>query len=274
MSDLTNVIEVTFGSSTIAVVKGTFAYKHNVGIILMPTDIDLPDTYQVHWALSPDAPTSLESIGTAEGGVLIPDEMWESNNGFCAWFYLHPTDDSSVTVYEVRILARRRAGLPDGTEPTPQELSTIDQAIAALNNAVEQTASDVATATAQAQAALDSAADAEGFADVAQASAASAESFAAAAASSASSASDDADRAEQAASEAAGAASTASTAAISAQGYAEDAEESAERAEMAANNAGFFVVELDARDHLIYTRTDDVDVDFSITDTGHLIMEA
>ncbi len=61
--------------------------------------------------------------------------------------------------------------------------------------------------------------------------------------------------------------------------YAEDAEvakdaaeTSAERAEQAANNAGYMEFEINEDGHLIYTRTDAVDVDFSLID-GHLVME-
>lgn len=54
---------------------------------------------------------------------------------------------------------------------------------------------------------------------------------------------------------------------------ANSANRDANRAEMAANNAGYFEIGLDARDHLIYTRTDAVDVDFDLTESGHLIME-
>ena len=54
---------------------------------------------------------------------------------------------------------------------------------------------------------------------------------------------------------------------------ADRAEESADRAEQAAAEAGFMDVEIDSNGHLIYTRTDAVDVDLKLVN-GHLIMEA
>ncbi len=145
MAELTNVINVTFGALNTAAVRVPWAYNHNAGVMLKPVGIDLPTAYQVHWALSPDASSSLETVGSAEDGVPIPDEMWESGKEFYGWFYLHPTEDSSVTRYEVKVLERRRAPLPTGT-PTPAQQSAIDQAITALNSAVEQTAEDAADA--------------------------------------------------------------------------------------------------------------------------------
>lgn len=54
---------------------------------------------------------------------------------------------------------------------------------------------------------------------------------------------------------------------------ADRAEESADRAEQAAATAGFMDVEIDSNGHLIYTRTDAVDVDLKLVN-GHLILEA
>lgn len=135
---LSRVIEVSFNGGSIAYVKADTAYFYNNGILFKPTDIDLPASYQVHWADSPQASSTLETIGTAEGAP-IPDDLWDRSRVIYGWIYLHPTEDSGVTAYEVRIYKNVRAGLPDGTEPTPAEQSTIDQLIGALNSAVEQT---------------------------------------------------------------------------------------------------------------------------------------
>ena len=53
----------------------------------------------------------------------------------------------------------------------------------------------------------------------------------------------------------------------------EKALEYAERAEQAATTAGYLDVEIDENGHLIYTRTDQVDVDFALDSAGHLLME-
>lgn len=60
--------------------------------------------------------------------------------------------------------------------------------------------------------------------------------------------------------------------AASARQSAANAEDAAERAEQAANTAGYLDVEI-VDGHLIYTRTDAVDVDF-VLENGYLIMEA
>ena len=149
---LSRVIEVSFNGGSIAYAKVDTAYFYNNGIIFKPTDIDLPASYQVHWADSPQASSTLETIGTAEGAP-IPDDLWNRSRVIYGWIYLHPTEDSGITYKEVRIYKNVRAGLPDGTEPTPAEQSTIDQAISALNTAVAKTAQDVESADQSARSA-------------------------------------------------------------------------------------------------------------------------
>ena len=149
---ISRVIEVSFRGSSVALVRIDTAYFYNNGIIFKPTDIDLPASYQVHWADSPQASSTLETIGTAEGAP-IPDDLWNRSRVIYGWIYLHPTEDSGITYKEVRIYKNVRAGLPDGTEPPPAEQSTIDQAISALNTAVAKTAQDVESADQSARSA-------------------------------------------------------------------------------------------------------------------------
>lgn len=254
---LSRVIEVSFNGGSIAYVKADTVYFYNNGILFKPTDIDLPASYQVHWADSPQASSTLETIGTAEGAP-IPDDLWSRSRVIYGWIYLHPTNDSSITAYEVRIYKNVRAGLPDGTEPTPAEQSTIDQLISALNSAVEQTGEDVESASQSAQSAESAKTAAESARDTAGEYANDAESSAASASTSASqasnSASASAESAEQAAqikadvenlvddaqsyAESALIASQASvTARNTAQGYAQSASASAQSASTSASNA-------------------------------------
>ena len=60
---------------------------------------------------------------------------------------------------------------------------------------------------------------------------------------------------------------------LDADASATSAAQSAERAEQAAADAGFMDVAINDAGHLIYTRTDAVDVDLKLVN-GHLIMEA
>lgn len=54
---------------------------------------------------------------------------------------------------------------------------------------------------------------------------------------------------------------------------ADRAETAADRAEQAAANAGYMTIGMDENGHLIYERTDSVDVDFALNTDGHLVME-
>ena len=203
---ITNIIEISFNGKQMAFVESE--YRLNSGMYLKFVDIDLPESYQVHFA-NRQKGASFESIGNADG-VRIPDNVWTSTEPIFAWVYLHPTNDSAVTKYEVRIIKKVRADLPSGVTPTPYEQTVIDEAISALNTAVEKTSADVAQTTADAE--------------------------------------------------------TASQAAT-------NALNSADRAEQAAQNAGYMFFDIDENGDLIYERTTNVDVDFSIVD-GDLYVEA
>ena len=173
--------------------------KEDYGLYLQIEGVELPQTYEVDFSNSEHNGTSVTMIGNSDG-VLIPHQFIDTGKDIFAFLY-HVGANYGRTVYKFRIPNKVRPDRTDDT-PTPEEQSTIDQAISALNTAVAQTAQDVIGADASAQ-----------------------------------SASADADRAEQ-----------------------------------AANNAGYLDVEIvDGR--LIYTRTDAVDVDFTLNN-GRLIMEA
>ena len=161
---ITNIIEIKFNGSRMAFVDSE--YRLDSGMYLKFMDIDLPEAYQVHFANRQHGVT-FESIGNADG-VRIPDDVWTSKEPIFAWIYLHPTEDSAVTKYEVRIIKKNRADLPSGVEPTPYEQSVIDEAIAALNTAVEKTSADAEQTAADAETASQAATDALNSADRAE----------------------------------------------------------------------------------------------------------
>ena len=144
---ITNIIEIKFNGNRMAFVDTE--YRLNSGMFLKFIDIDLPEAYQVHFANRQHG-ASFESIGNADG-VRIPDDVWTSKEPIFAWVYLHPTEDSAVTKYEVRIIKKARADLPNGVEPTPYEQTVIDEAISALNTAVEKTSADAEQTAADAE---------------------------------------------------------------------------------------------------------------------------
>ena len=161
---ITNIIEIKFNGNRMAFVDTE--YRLNSGMFLKFIDIDLPEAYQVHFANRQHG-ASFESIGNADG-VRIPDDVWTSKEPIFAWVYLHPTEDSAVTKYEVRIIKKARADLPNGVEPTPYEQTVIDEAISALNTAVEKTSADAEQTAADAETASQAATNALNSADRAE----------------------------------------------------------------------------------------------------------
>ena len=249
-----NVIQANFNGFYKAMTDPAWFIDH--GMQLSISGIIIPPEFECHFSNSRSV-AAKRQIGE-NGVVTIPDEYFLSNAAqiFC-WIYLHPTVDSGVTEYEIVIPLRPRSNV-DPAEPTQEQQDIVDQAIAALNVAMEQTGQDVTDAAASASAALAS----ERAAAASEVNAAASERAAALSETNAGNSATDAHRSElnASASESAAASSAA------------DAYRDAERAEQAANTAGYMDVEIiDGR--LIYTRTDAVDVDFELNDNGHLLME-
>lgn len=225
------------------------------GLELNFIGIDLPDVFEAHFCNVGDSVTKT-SIGS-DNKVLVLDEYLETGKDIKCYLFLHDAETDGRTVRTITIPIIKRPK-PSDTEPTPVEQDVITQAIGALNSAVERTAQDVVSADASA--------------DSARADAESAQASATTAVESAQSAQASATSASQSATSASQSASTAQQSATSASASAVSAERDADRAEMAAMGSGYFDVEIvDGR--LIYTRTDNVDVDFALVD-GHLVMEA
>ena len=230
----TNIINAVFGSGICAVT--TSAFRANYGMVLRFSGIDLPTAFEVDFSNYDVAGRdSITAIGQ-NGEVQIPDQLWDSGLNIYAYVYLHPTDDSGVTVYTVTIPVLGRPNRTDET-PTPHEQTVIEQAISALNDAVEQTAADVASADASAQAAAQSEANASVSERAAAASASAALASQNAAESAAQSATESASGASESAQNAANSASAAAQSASSAASAAQNAASSATAAESSATDA-------------------------------------
>ena len=232
-------------------------YQYDYGQVLQFTGAELPDVYEVHFSNSSHGEATTMIGGP--NGVTIPDMYLTTGADVYVWLYLHTGNADGETEYNVIIPVIHRASISDAP-PTPVQQDVITQAIAALNDAVEQTALDVVqagndaaraeTAAQNSEANRDAAISAKNAAESAQN---SAKGYAQAAEASAQNASGKAQEAAQ----------SASAAAVS-----------ADRAEQAATTAGYMWIGIDSSGHLIYERTDQVDADFSIDAYGHLIMEA
>ena len=205
------------------------------------------DGSEAVWTVS-SVDTAVEGLGEAEfvwllNGVVAKTAVWGT---YVAPDIGQPTDEP-----------------PDPYESWMEALG--EMAAGTLINAQRAEAAQEAAETAQGKAE-----DAQEAAETAQGKAEDAQEAAEAAQAAAETAQGLAERAQDAAEDAQGAAAGSAAAAARS---AEAAHDDAERAEQAAGTSGYLEIEIDADGHLIYTRTDAVDVDFELVD-GHLIMEA
>ncbi len=133
-------------------------WQWNYGMTLEFRGLALPTNYTVHFANDPTCGVAKKQVGDANG-VIIPDEYLTTGLHVYAWIFLHKSEEDGETVYMVEIPVYRRPQ-PVEDELTPVQQSLIEQAIAALNNAVEQTSEDSALAQEAAQNASQSATNA------------------------------------------------------------------------------------------------------------------
>lgn len=112
------------------------AWQYDYGQVLKFDGVDLPEAYQVHFSNEPMTGETITQIGNSDG-VSVPDQFFQSGETIYAWVYLHDGEDDGETVYMVTIPVKKRPQ-PSDEVPTPVEQSAIDQAIAALNIAVEK----------------------------------------------------------------------------------------------------------------------------------------
>ena len=122
--------------------------QYDYGQILKFEDIELPSAYTVHFGNEKEDGLSKPMIGD-EDGVEIPAEFLQTGLPVWAWIFLHEGEDDGETEYIVKIPVRRRSR-PTNYAPTEVQQSAIDQAIAALNEAVEDAEGYVEDAAAEA----------------------------------------------------------------------------------------------------------------------------
>ena len=201
--------------------------KEDYGLYLQIEGVELPSTYEVDFSNSENSGSSVTMIGNADG-VLIPRQFISTGKDVFAFLY-HVGADFGRTVYKFRIPNKVR---PDRTneEPTPEEQSTIDQAISALNEAVAQTAGDVESADQSAQSAKEDADRAEQAKD-------DASTFAQRSANSAQASSDYSESAQASATASANSASASAQIKANVEELVDDAQASADASERSASNA-------------------------------------
>lgn len=108
-------------------------YQWDYGQILLPTGVELPTAYEVHFAV-PNTDTTMTVIGGADG-VAIPDELLQTSGQIVAYIYLHSGEDDGETEYKINIPVKARPQ-PSDYEPTPVQQDVITQTIGAVQSAM------------------------------------------------------------------------------------------------------------------------------------------
>ena len=128
-----NIIRVTFETlrKTAVIPKTKLDYGQKLEFI----NLELPEVFEADFCNAGDEET--KTVLGQDGIVQIPDEYLQTGKDILCYLYLHYTPDSGQTQYTVQIPVTTR---PDRTEetPTPVEQSLIEQALAALNDAVDR----------------------------------------------------------------------------------------------------------------------------------------
>lgn len=143
-----NVVKVFFGKKRETQTR--YLFLHDYGIKMVFEDIDLPDTYEVHFGNSPDDVNAKTQIGTKEGGVAILDEFLTSGSMLYSWVFLHAGASDGETRYVIKTPLRKKPR-PTNASPTPVQKDVITEAIAALSVAVEKAEGYAASAAQSAE---------------------------------------------------------------------------------------------------------------------------
>lgn len=235
---MSNVITVVLSEGCTSLSATKTAYQYDYGQVLKITGIELPTAYQVHFSNNKSSGDSITMIGNADG-VLIPDDVLATGSDVYAFLFLQTGESDGETEYRITIPVHPRPAITD-IEPTPSEQSTIDTLINAMNSGVESAEQSATNAEESAQ-------DAYNSATGAHESELNAEAWAVG--------QRDGVDVEQ----------TDET-------YHNNSKYYAEVAEQGASTGGFIQFCINSVGHLIYEKTANVDLAFSLQN-GHLIVE-
>lgn len=126
---MTNITTIKFCGR---LAQSAALYQYDYGQRLVFQNIELPPTYEVHFANDGDTET-ITMLGDGDG-VLVPDELLLTGKNIKAYIYLHAGEDDGETEYcaTIPVVARPE---PSETQPTPVQQDIITQAIAAMQAA-------------------------------------------------------------------------------------------------------------------------------------------
>ena len=132
MNERSNVVTASLerGRTTVTTRR---LWQYDYGMKLRLENIDLPESYEVHFSNS----ASGEAVTAVGGGgeVGIPDRVLTTGEPVHAWLYLHTGEEDGETVYHIIIPVFPRPAPGDG-EPTPAEQSALTQAMALLRTGI------------------------------------------------------------------------------------------------------------------------------------------
>ena len=144
---MSNILKVKFGKETKIVTKPLYQYDY--GQVLKFLDLPLPSAYEVHFSNYEHGESTTQLATSNE--VSIPDIYLQSGRPVYVWVYIHTGLNDGETEYQLTIPVNERASIVPA-EPSEQQISIIEQTIAALNSAASTIS---ASSSAAAQAALD-----------------------------------------------------------------------------------------------------------------------
>lgn len=144
-----NVITAVFDGGSNSVVAAPSPAQWNRGMKLKIEGLTLPVSYQVEYTTSYTR-NAIPEIGDATG-VDIPNILLQRSAPITACVVLHEGQDDRETKYWITIHITPRKP-PETTDPDPEEVDIIDQAIAALQEGVEAAAQSAEDAEAASQA--------------------------------------------------------------------------------------------------------------------------
>ena len=162
---MSNTITAVFAAGQTETIAAGSLYQYGYGQTLVMEGLTLPSSYQVDFSNYEFNGMSIPQIGNA-GGVSIPSEVLSTGRPVYAFVWIID-QTGGRTQYRVTIPVVPRPQ-PDPPVPSPEEESAIAEAIAALNDAVEQTGASAEAAAGSAEAAAARAADADASAALAE----------------------------------------------------------------------------------------------------------
>lgn len=115
---MSNIVKAVYAGGRSLFTRGVLQY--NYGMVLRLEGLELPSSFEVDFSNS-DIPAHRSiSVTGADGEVMIPDELLSTGLPVYAFIYLHPTDESGMTVYKVTIPVMSRPQRPGQQQARPE----------------------------------------------------------------------------------------------------------------------------------------------------------